>query len=474
VPEQASTVISGDALHQAGAIRRGEVTAAELVAETLERIERFDQRLRSYVTIDVEGAVIAARQADELLRRVGPDQVPPLHGVPFSIKDVIDVAGMPTTHSCKALVDNVATVDAPLVRRFRRAGLIIIGKTNVPEFCSSMTTSELNGVCRNPWNLDRTAGGSSGGAAAAVAARLCAAGHGTDGAGSVRIPASFCALVGLKPSRQLVAFGPDEGDLYFGTSEPGILSRSVRDAAALLDVMVGYHSADGTWSPRPVHTYTERLGEGLPRLKIALCTTPPFGEITHECERAAVEAGQLLESLGHTVEKATPAWETILVAAAGPMSVPGEAALVSPEEYHLVEPRNRPLVSRLAAMTVLDHYRWAQQARAAAASFVTFWDRFDVLLTPTCGTVPPSVDWAPWDQTPEEHMKLFSTFPSFAQPLNLSGQPAMSVPLAWSPDGLPIGIQIAGRKLGEGQLLALAAELERAAPWADRMAPDPA
>ncbi len=468
-----TTAISGDALYQASAIRRGELTASELLAETLERIDRFDQRLRSYVAIDAERAMTAAKQADDDLKRVGPDKVPPFHGVPLSIKDVIDVAGMPTTHSCKALVDNVAEVDAPLVQRFRAGGFIIIGKTNVPEFCTSMTTSELNGVCRNPWNLDRTAGGSSGGAAAAVAARLCAVGHGTDGAGSVRVPASFCGLVGLKPSRQLISFGPDEDDLYFGTSEPGILSRSVRDAAALLDVMVGYQSSDGSWSPRPPHTYTERLGQGLPRLKVALCTTPPFGEVTHECESAAIEAGKLFESLGHAVETATPDWTAILVAAAGPMSVPGAAALVSPEEYHLVEPRNRPLVTRLAAMTVLDHYRWATQTRAAAQSFIKFWDRFDVLLSPTCGMVAPSVDWAPWDQTPEEHVKLFASFPSFAQPFNLSGQPALSLPLSWSSDGLPIGVQIAGRKLSESQLLALAAELERAAPWENRIAPDP-
>ena len=469
--EEAKTVISGDAHHQAGAIRWGEMTATELLAETLERIGRFDQGLRAYVTVDAAGAMTAAEQADDELKRVGADQVPPFHGVPLSIKDVIDVAGMPTTHSCKALVDNVAEVDAPLVRRFREAGFIIVGKTNVPEFCTSMTASELNGVCRNPWDMDRTAGGSSGGAAAAVAARLCAVGHGTDGAGSVRVPASFCGLVGLKPTRRLIAFGPDEDELYFGTSEAGILSRSVRDAAALLDVMVGYRSADSSWSPRPSRSYTDQLGRDLPRLKVAVCTTPPFGEVTEDCERAALGAGKLLESLGHTVETATPDWGAILVAAAGPMSVPGPAALVNPDQYHLVEPRNRPLVGRLAAMTLLDHYRWAEQTRRAAASFVRFWDRFDVLVSPTCGIVAPSVDWAPWDQTPEEHMGVFATFPSFAQPFNLSGQPALSLPLGWSSEGLPIGVQIAGRKLGERQLLALAAELEGAAPWAHRAAP---
>ena len=464
----------GDALSQAERIRRGECTSVGLVSEAIDRIERFNRQLCSYVALDTDSALRAAKAADEYLGSAGPEALPPFHGVPTSIKDIIDVAGLPTTHSCKALANNMANLDDPLVTRLRRAGLVVLAKTNVPEFCSSMTTSELHGVCRNPWNVERTAGGSSGGAAAAVAARLCSVAHGTDGAGSVRVPASFCGLVGLKPSRRLVAFGPDQVNTYFGTSEPGVLSRSVRDAAALLDVMVGDQATEAGWSPRGTQSYREGLVQPLPRLKIAVSTTPPLGAITEACEGAAFQASQLLTSLGHSVEMATPEWDAIMVAAGGPMSVPGAAALVGPDQYDQLEPRNRPLVSRLATMTLVDHDQWARQTLAAAATFLRFWDRYDVLVTPTCGMVAPSVDWAPWDLSPEEHMALFASFPNFAQPFNLSGQPAISLPLYVDPDGLPIGIQLGGRLLDEGTILGLAAELERAAPWADRIAPDPA
>jgi amidase len=467
----AQGLTAGDALAQAAAIKRREFSATDLLAETLDRIERFDRQLRSYVTVDIAGAAAAAERADALLREVGPDGVPPFHGVPISIKDVIDVAGMPTTHSCKALAHHMAETDAPLVRRFRAAGFIIVGKTNVPEFSTSMTTSELNGVCRNPWNLDRTSGGSSGGAAAAVAARLCAVGHGTDGAGSTRVPAAFCGLVGLKPSRQLISFGPAEGNAYFGTSEPGVLSRSVRDAAALLDVMIGSQSEDPAWSPRPPDGHSASMGQELPRLRIALTTTPPLGRVTTDCEKATIDTATLLESLGHTVEAATPDWSTILAAAALPMSAPGPAALISPDQYDLVEPRNLPLIRRLAAMTLLEHEQMVKTARAASATFLRFWDHFDVLLTPTCGTLAPPVEWAPWNLSADQHMERFAEFPNFAQPFNVSGQPAISLPLGWSSEGLPIGVQLAGRPLEEQRLLALAAELERAAPWADRVPP---
>ncbi len=178
-----------------------------------------------------------------MVRDDGPGTLPPFLGVPISIKDVIDAAGLPTTHSSKVLADHMATADDPLVERLRHAGFVVLGKSNVPEFCTSMTSSELNGICRNPWDTDRTPGGSSGGAAAGLAAALCAVAHGTDGAGSVRVPASFCGLVGVKPTRGLVGFGPERGNAYYQTSVDGILSHSVRDAAGLLDVYVGMHDA---------------------------------------------------------------------------------------------------------------------------------------------------------------------------------------------------------------------------------------
>jgi amidase len=460
-----------DAVSVAAAIRDRSASAVEVVGETLARIDDMDGQVRAYVAVDADAAMAAARAADARLKDLGPAGVPPFHGVPLSIKDVIDVAGLPTTHSCRALAKHVAGTDDPLVRRFREAGFIIIGKTNVPEFCTSMTASHLNGISRNPWDLELTPGGSSGGAAAALAAGMCAVAHGTDGAGSVRVPASFCGLVGLKPSRQLVAFGPQQSKPYFGTSEPGVLTRSVRDAAALLDVMVGTVSPEPAWSPRPTEPYAAAALRTPARLRVAVSSVPPFGIVEEVCAAAAATAGDVLESLGHAVEPATPDWGAILVAAAGPMSVPGAAALVGPDEYDLVEPRNRPMIERLTAMTVLEHSRWVDQVRRASIDFTALWDDYDVLITPTCGMTPPAVGWAPWDRSFDEHSAVLGSLPNFAQPFNLSGQPAISLPLAWSPDGIPIGVQLAGRFLQEGLLLSLARELEEAVPWSDRLPP---
>jgi amidase len=462
------SVIWDDACAQAAAIRSGDTSAVELLEHYLGRIDDLDTDLRAYVSVDRAGALDAARTADELVRRVHPHQLPPFLGVTLSVKDVTDVAGLRTTHSCKALVDNVAAADDPIVHRFRHAGFVILGKTNVPEFCTTMTSSELNGICRNPWDRQRTPGGSSGGAAAALAAGLCAVSHGTDGAGSVRSPASFCGLVGVKPTRGHAAFGPDHGNAYFGTTEDGVLTRSVRDAAHLLDVLTNPVIPHERWSPSPESAYADEVGVDPGPLRIAVSWDAPFGEVDDEIARATRAVADLLEELGHHVEQATPSWPSILAAAAGPMSVPGPAALVAPEEYHLVEPRNLPLLEAGARLTVLEHSRWVDLVRESSRQFLSFWDAFDVLLTPTAGIVAPSVSWAPWDQTPAEHMATFMTFPNFAQPFNLSGQPAFSLPLAWSTSGLPIGMQLAGRPLGEATLVRLAAQLEAARPWADR------
>ena len=463
-------MIWSDALEQAQAIRRKEVSSLELTNEYLQRIDRLDPSLRSFVHVDSEGARGAAEAADsEVLKH--PEGIGPLHGVAVSVKDVIDVAGLVTTHSSKALVGNVKSEDDPLVGRFRDAGLVILGKTNVPEFCTSMTTSELNGICRNPWDLDRTPGGSSGGAAAALAAGLCSVSHGTDGAGSVRVPAAFCGLVGLKPTRGLISFGPEIGPSYFGTSVPGVLTRSVRDAAAMLDVMTGTVRSAPAGSPIVIDSFGTEPIRPPESLRIAVSSTAPFGAVESESAEAAVSVGLVLEGLGHHVEAATPEWGVILQAAFGPMDVPGPAGLVGPADYDLVEPRNRPMIERLAALTVAEHSQWVQLTRQCSLKFLTFWEGYDVLVSPTSGIVAPSVDWAPWDQAPDAHMATFAGFPSFAQPFNLSGQPALSLPLGWSSTGLPIGVQLAGRRLSEGILLRLAAQLESAIPWSTKHPP---
>jgi amidase len=453
-----------EALAQADAIRSGRVTALELTELQLARIDRYDSQLRAYVSLDRDGARAAAEAADAAIAS-GESNLSPLLGVTISVKDLIDVAGLPTTHSSKVLSDNVATDDDPLIQRFRAAGLTVIGKTNLPEFSTTMTDSELNGTCRNPWDLNRTAGGSSGGAAAAVSAALCAVAHGTDGAGSVRSPASFCGVVGLKTTRGLVSFGPELRNPYYGTTGDGLLTRSVRDAAALLDVFVGRTTNELAWSPRPNESYLDQLSSNLPRLRIAVTTDAPFGETTSECAAAADDAAQALQAAGHTIETATPRWDLLLAVSAFPMQIPGAAALVPSDRLGDVEPRNRPMIERLAHLTVLEHANALQHVRQAACTFLEFWDTYDVLLSPTAGIVAPSVDFAPWHQEPDAHMATFATFPNFAQPFNLSGQPAVSVPTHWTNEGLPVGVQLAGRRLDEARLLQLAHELELARPW---------
>lgn len=453
-----------EAVKQAQAIRRRETSSLDLVREYLDRIDHLDPVLCSYVTVDATGALKAAEEADRQVVE-NPSTVGALHGVAVSVKDVIDVAGLPTTHSSKALVDNVSSIDDPLIRRFRQAGLVIIGKTNIPEFCTTMTSSDLNGICRNPWDLERTPGGSSGGAAAAVAAGLCSIADGTDGAGSTRVPAAFCGLVGVKPTRGLVSFGPEAGKAYFGTSEPGVLAHSVQDAAAMLDVMVGTGDPVPAWSPRPAGSYVDEAAGECGPLRIAVTTSPPFGSVERECVDAAVHVGSVLENLGHHVVSATPDWGVILQAALLPAEVPGAGGLVSPEHYELLEPRNRAVVERLAALTVVQHAQMVDLTRRCSAEFLRFWEDVDILVSPTAGMLAPSVSWAPWEQSSAEHMATFATFPNFAQPFNLSGQPAVSLPLAWSSSGLPIGVQLAGRWLSEADLLRLAVQLEAALPW---------
>jgi amidase len=242
------------------------------------------------------------------------------------------------------------------------------------------------------------------------------------------------------------------------------MTRTVRDAAAVLDAMAPM----GGWTPSRPRPFADEVGIDPGPQRIGVCTEFLVGEVDEECAAAAEEAGRLLEKLGHRVDHAAPAWETILMAAGLPMSGPSPATLIPVDQAAGVEPRNRDLVIRGATMTLLEHHQMVERARAAAADFLRLWDDIDVLVTPTCGVLPPPVEWARWDDDGPTHRSRFSAFPNFAQPFNVSGQPAFTLPLGWSRDGLPIGVQLAGRKLEEGRLFRLAAQIERAHPWVDR------
>ena len=452
------------AVEQAQLVRSGEVSSEELVAVSLERIERLDPLLNAFVTVCAEEALATARVFDST-----PGDAP-FRGVPIAVKDLAATAGIRTTYSSRAYAEYVPDFDTAVVRRIREAGFVIVGKTNTPEFGTvAFTESELNGATRNPWSTELTPGGSSGGAAAALAAGLVPTSHATDGGGSIRIPASCCGLFGLKPSRGRVSTAPF-GSLE-GLSTAGPLTRSVEDAAHLLDVLAGYEPGDPWWAPPPERPFAETTGEPPPRLRIAVTSTPPTDvPVDPECVRAVSSAAELLAELGHDVRDETPPWRTddlfhtfIAVWQVGPALHPVDDALMTP--------LNRGLVESARASTAADYGRAVASLQLLARRIVAFWSDVDIVLTPTLALPPVPIGWQDAVDGPIEQLLRNVEFTPFTAVANLTGLPAMSLPLHWSADGLPIGVHAIGPPAGDALLLQLAAEVEAARPWADRRPP---
>ena len=447
------------ALDLAARVRAGDVSSAELTALYLERIERLDPELNAFVTVVPEPA---------------PPRDGPFHGVPIPIKDLTETAGIRTTYSCKAFAQNVPDFDASVVRKIRDAGFAIIGKTNTPEFGTiAMTESELNGDCRNPWDTSRTPGGSSGGAAAAVAAGLAPVAHGSDGGGSIRIPSSCCGLFGIKPSRGRISPAPFvSGSLGLGTSGP--IARTVRDAAALLDVMTGNEPGDFYVAPAPERPFLAEADELPGRLRIALTTEPPTPvPVDPACRAATYAAAELLTELGHDVVEVTPPWQTdemivhfIRIWQVGP-------ATAGVEDLSLLEPINRMLAENARTTPSPQYVASVMSLQQLARRVLAFWSDIDIVLTPTLALQPVPIGWT-WQDADGDPYRAFASqtlFSPFTPLINVTGQPAMSVPLYWSADALPIGAQFIGRPFGEATLFRLAAQLEQARPWADRRPP---
>ena len=448
------------ALEQAARVRAGDVSPLELVDLYLERIERLDPDLNAYVTVDAEGArAAAADPADG-----------PFRGVPIPIKDLNETAGLRTTYSCKAFADHVPATDAGVVRRIREAGFVIIGKTNTPEFGSiAMTESELNGDCRNPWDRSRTPGGSSGGAAAAVAAGLAPVAHASDGGGSIRIPASCCNLFGLKPSRGRVSPAPyGSGSLGLGTSGP--IARTVRDAAALLDVMAGYAPGDFYVAPEPERSFLAEADLPPGRLRVAVTTTPPIDvPVDPTCGEAVRVAAELLAELGHDVVEATPDWRSddaidqfTRIWQIGP-------AISGVEDLAFLEPLNRMLAEQARATPSPEAAQAVVRLQALARRIVAFWEDVDVVVSPTLALPPVPIGWT-WADADGDPAVAFSKqwqWTPFTAIVNVTGQPAMSVPMHRTEDGLPVGVHVIGRPFAEATLLRLAAQLEDARPWGE-------
>ncbi|HET7572946.1 MAG TPA: amidase [Gaiellaceae bacterium] len=455
------------ALELAAKVRAREVSPLELVDLYLERIERLDPQLNAYVLVDAEGARAAARAAES-----GPEA--PFRGVPLPIKDLHEVAGLRTTYSTKAYAENVSPRDAAAVGRLRAAGFVFLGKTNTPELGTiAQTESELNGPCRNPWDTNLTPGGSSGGAAAAVAAGLAPAAHGSDGGGSIRTPASCCGLVGLKPSRGRVSPAPfGSGSLGLGTQGP--LARTVHDAAALLDAMTGYEPGDVFVAPPPERPFLAEADAEPGRLRVAVTTEPPIDvPVDPECERAARSTADLLAELGHEVVEATPPWRSdetlphfIRVWQAGP-------ATAGIEDVSLLEPINRALAEDALATSSPAYVLSVYALQAAVRRIVGFWQDVDVVLTPTLAMLPVPIGWT-YEDTDGDARLAFARqtlFTPFTPLVNVTGQPAVSLPLHWTDGGLPVGVQLIGKPFAEATLVRLAAQLERARPWRDRRPP---
>jgi amidase len=463
------------ALEQAAAVRSREVSPTELVAHALRRVEALDAGLGAFLTVTPERALAAARRAERRLREGG--DLPPLLGVPTAVKDLNNTAGVRTTFGSSVLADNVPTVDDAVVTRLAEAGTISIGKTNTPEFgFPCYTDNALVGPARCPWDPGRLAGGSSGGAAVAVAAGMLPVAQGSDGGGSIRIPASVNGLVGLKPTRGRVSNAPLGSDVT-GLGTNGPLARTVRDAAALLDAMAGPVTGDPAWAPPlpPGETFLGAADRPVGRLRIGRYLETPTADAGLEpaVQTAFDDAARLLEELGHEVEDVPPGLlgPDVLTAFERVWSLSGTLLPVPPERIGELRPLTRELRARGLALSAQQAMEALTALRLFARRFVAATDRYDVLLAPVTTMTPRPLGWFDADGDGAADFDRQERYAAFTAVFNVTGQPAVSVPLHWTDDGLPVGTMLVGRPADEVTLLSLAAQLEAAHPWAHRHPP---
>jgi amidase len=467
-----SELIGASALELAERVRRGEVSALELTAACLARIEALEPSINAFTHVAADSALATAAE-------IGRADPRPFAGVPIAIKDNRPVAGMPITMCSDLFGDYVPRHDAFLVRRLRQAGFVIVGKTALPEMGILPTTeSRRFGPTRNPWALDRTPGGSSGGSGAAVAAGMVPLAHGNDGGGSTRIPAACCGLVGLKAARGRVSVGPDGGQSFLTID--GVLTRTVADTAAVLDVLAGYEAGDASWAPPPDASFADAVDTEPGRLRIGFAFNSPLEDVVLDpvCEAAVHDAAALLESLGHDVEETTPPWSDLGLEhdfshVFGPQVsmttlIGGRIARREPTEAD-VEPLTWELWQRARSHDTLAYLSAEGRLESVARKIIAFLSAYDVLLTPALAQRPLPIGEVhgrgpdPWD-----HYRRSGLFTPYTSIVNITGLPAISLPLYHGEDGLPTGVQLIGQPVREDVVLSLAAQLERARPWADR------
>ncbi len=467
-----------DAMDQATLVRKKEVSAMELLEAAIEGIEALNPVINAVVT-----------KAYEYARKEAQKPLPqgPLAGVPFLLKDIMGFcSGLRTTMGTQLLQYYVTDYDAELVKRYKAAGLVILGKTNVPEFGIVPTTeSRLHGPCRNPWNVDYSAGGSSGGSAAAVASGMVAAAHGNDGGGSIRIPASCCGIFGLKPTRARTPVGPDFGDVMVGLVVEHALTRSVRDSAALLDATAGPALGDPYWAPPQQRPFLSEIGCSPGRLKIGVTTqgANPLARTHPDCVEAVRQAARLCADLGHHVEELEHRWtdqyegflRDFMVLYSGQVAATITTIFKStgqkptPEYF---EPLTWMLYETGMSFTAADHLNAVASLQRFSRQVAALFQTYDVTMSPVLSEPPPRIGTlTPEGEAPATSWARVGRYCAFTPIENITGQPAMSVPLFWTNDGLPVGVHVSARFGDEATLFRLAAQLEEARPWRARRPP---
>jgi len=470
-----TTASTGDllfrgALDLAGLVRAGEVSARDLVEASLARIDALNPELNAFVDVFADEAIAAAAA-------VGPGDARPFAGVPIAIKNNRAIAGRRMTYCADYMGDWIAPYDHNVVARLRAAGFVVVGSTTLPEWgILPWTNTKRFGATRNPWDPARTSGGSSGGSATAVASGMVPIAHANDGGGSTRIPAACCGLVGLKPQRNRISLSPEIGQSFLATD--GVLTRTVADTAAALDVLAGPEVGDAAWAPPPDEPFAVSAGRAPERLRVAVTVSPPL-DVPVEAERAqaARDAGALLASLGHDVEEADPPWRqprlgelfTALFAPLVMLQV-AQARMIAGREpaEDDMEPLSWALWQLVGRMSALDAHLASAQLEIFARALLHWMDAYDVIVTPSLSEAPVLLDAVGWRT--DDPMGLFArsaAFTPFTATANVTGQPAISLPM-YEHEGLPVGVQLFGRPAREGALLAVAAQLEAALPWADR------
>nr|WP_249420038.1 amidase family protein [Rhabdothermincola salaria] len=465
-----------DAWGQADLVRRGEVTPSELVDAAIARIEAVDPALN---------AVIHRRFDAARAEAAGPLPDGPLRGVPFLVKDLdLHIAGEPLHCGTRFLADagSTSATDDTLTERFRAAGLVILGRTNTPEFGTTITTEPVAaGPTRNPWNTEHSTGGSSGGSGAAVASMMVPAAHASDGGGSIRIPASECGLVGLKPTRGRTPLGPRYAEHWNGAVINGVVTRSVRDTALFLDVMSGPAPGDPFVTPPPARPYVQQVGADPGIVRIGLLDRPAQSDVVADpvVGETLRAVGGLLENLGHRVEASHPEamgdpdfsrhFITIMAANLRADLDEWETTLGRTIGGDELEPANAMFAAIGGATSAADHLAATRWQHRWARRMAEWWDGgFDLLCCPVINGTPPPLGWL---SDPEKGLDRVTELMQYTAQFNVTGQPAISLPLAWTDDGLPIGIQLVAAFGREDLLVRVASELQGAQDWTLRLPP---